>query len=261
MRLAANLGMGVGPAIGGLLALWDYRSLFVADAVTCWIAAWIVLRLPATIEHAESGPGRSHDGAVSPTKDGPFLVMLLLVVVLAVAFFQVFSTLPVYFRQVYGFREDAIGLLLALNAAIIALFEMVLIHRVERYERMALIGLGAVLVCVGFGLMPLGHSVPWAAATIVVWTLGEMLALPMLNAAVADRSGSGRSGRYMGLYTMAYSVAFVIAPGAGAWIYERFGPDALWYGVGTLAVPLAGLAWSLRRPFRAGGGHRADSLV
>jgi predicted MFS family arabinose efflux permease len=250
LRLAANLGVGIGPAIGGLLALHDYRLLFVADGLTCWIAAWLVFRFPASAGGQGPISSDSQAPARSPFADLPYLMLLLWVTALAIVFFQLFSTLPLYFSEVYGFREDAIGLLLALNAAIIVLFEMVLIHRAERYDRMTLVGLGAVLVCLGFGLMPFGASAVWAAFTIVIWTLGEMLALPLLNAVVAERAATSQRGRYMGLYTMAYSVAFVIAPGGGAWIYATYGPDVLWFGAGGLALPLMAGAWVLRGSFR-----------
>ncbi len=44
LRLAANLGVGIGPAVGGYLVLYDYHWLFVVDAASCWIA---FLLLPA----------------------------------------------------------------------------------------------------------------------------------------------------------------------------------------------------------------------
>ena len=99
-----------------------------------------------------------------------------------------------------------------------------------------------VLVLAVGELRELGGAWRWAAI------FG--LTLPLLNAAVADRAGPAQRGRYMGLYTMAYSVAFVIAPGAGAWVYDGYGPDVLWLALGALAVPLAALASILRRPFR-----------
>ena len=238
LRLAANLGMGIGPAVGGVLALIDYRLLFVVDAVTCWAAAALMIRIPrSTVEQPvedEVTVGRDRP----PWRDGPFLALLVLVTCLAVSFFQIFSTLPVYFRDVYGFREDMIGLLLGFNAGIIVLFEMVLVHWAERRDRMTVVGIGALLVCLGFGLMPLGATVVFAAFTVVVWTMGEMLALPLLNAVVAERAGSANRGRYMGLYNMAYSIAFIIAPAAGTSVYDHFGPSVLWVAIGGLGVPL-----------------------
>jgi predicted MFS family arabinose efflux permease len=199
-------------------------------------------------ESVEAGSDRH--GARSPWRDGPFLGLWLLVTVLALTFFQIFSTLPVYLREIYGFREDTIGILLGFNAAIIVVFEMVLVHWAERLDRMLVVGFGALLICLGFGLMPLGSTAAFVALTIVIWTVGEMLALPMLNAVVAERADPANRGRYMGLYTMAYSVAFIIAPVAGTWIYDRFGPTALWTVVGGLGVPLLAGSVALRGPLR-----------
>lgn len=249
LRLAANLGVGVGPAVGGWLALHDYAYLFYVDAATCWLAAAL---LAVTLKELSPAERAREDGDEarhrSPWTDGPFLAFLLLVVLLATVFFQVVSTLPLYWRVVHGFRESGIGLLLAFNALIVVCFEMVLSHWAEKRERMFLFGLGAFLVCLGFGLMPLGSGVPFVMLTVVVWTLGEMLALPLMNAVVADRAGAANRGRYMGMITMSFSVAFMIAPLAGTSVFDRFGPDALWFGVGLLGLPLWAGALLLARP-------------
>lgn len=253
LRLAVNLGLAFGPAVGGFLALVSYRWLFVFDALTCWVAALLLRTILGFGAPAARGQGPARAGATarSPWRDGPFLLLMLFMVGLASVFFQVFSTLPLYLRQVYGFREGAIGLLLALNAVLIVAFEMVLIHRLERREKLPWIRLGAFLVCAGLALLPYGSSAAWVALTIAVWTLGEMLALPLVNSVVAERAGGARHGRYMGLYTMSFSIAFGFGPLSGTWIYERFGPDALWHGIGVLGVVLALGATGLIRAFRS----------
>jgi MFS family permease len=95
--------------------------------------------------------------------------------------------------------------------------------------------------------MPLGSTAAFAALTIGVWTVGEMLSLPMLNAVVAGRATAANQGRYMGLYTMAYSVAFIIAPVSGTRIYETFGATVLWVAIGGLGLPLLAGSLGLRR--------------
>jgi hypothetical protein len=45
LRLAINLGMAVGPAIGGLLSALSYWYLFAADAFTCVVFGVLVLAL------------------------------------------------------------------------------------------------------------------------------------------------------------------------------------------------------------------------
>jgi MFS family permease len=248
LRLAANFGISIGPALGGLLALYSYWWLFVADAVTCWLAAALLIRLPETRETEEVHEPTTQTPQRSPWRDGPFLALLVLVIALASVFFQFFSTLPLYFHEVVGLQENAIGLLLFLNGFLIAVFEMVLIHTVQRFNRISLAGLGALVLCLGFALIPYGKTPWYMALTVAVWTFGEMLALPILNAIVGQRAGKGYRGQYMGMYTMAYSFAFVIAPIMGTFIYERFGPASLWHSFGFLGILLWLAFTALKKP-------------
>jgi len=252
LRLAANLGFGIGPALGGVLASHSYRWLFVGDAVTCWAAALLLAVLPlgGRLRRADaSAPEKAPRG---PWRDGPFLAMTALTVVLASCLFQFFSTLPLYFREEIGLPESRIGVLLSLNALTIVAFEMVLIHAVRDVDRMRLSGAGAFLVCAGFALVPHGTTLGYLALTILVWTLGEMLVLPILNAVAAERAGRGFEGQYMGLYAMAYSVAFILAPVTGTFVYERLGPGALWHGMGVVGLILGLCFVALSRVFRRG---------
>jgi len=250
IRLAANLGMAIGPALGGILALYSYSWLFVVDSVTCLVAAallFLALGKSRAIGDAASGSGSQ--GTRSPWTDPPFLALLLLAFCFATVLFQVFGTLPLYLRKVHGYREDVIGMLLGFNALLIVAFEMVLIHWAQRFARMRMIGIGALLLCLGMGMMPLDDSLPYLWLTIAVWTVGEMLAFPFINAVAAARPGAAQRGRYLGAYNMAFALAFIAAPIAGTWVYERFGPDAVWYAVIGLAAPMAGGALLLSRAF------------
>ena len=116
-------------------------------------------------------------------------MLFVYVTVLTTAFFQIFSTLPLYFREHIGLRENVIGSLISLNALLIVVFEMVLIHLVRNRDRMHIVGLGSFLLCFGFGLMPYGSSLAYLTFTVVVWSFGEMLVLPILNVVVAERAG------------------------------------------------------------------------
>jgi predicted MFS family arabinose efflux permease len=251
LRLAANLGVGIAPAAAGFLVMQGYGWLFLADALTCWLAA-VVLAL--ALDGARRGAGHADATLIgaerSPWSDRPFLGLLVLLVLLATVFFQTLGTLPVYLHEARGLREDAVGLLLALNPLLIVLFEMVLVQRAERHEALPLIGLGGFLLCTGFGLLPLGGSVGWIVVAIAIWTLGEMLALPLTNTLIAGRPGPRQRGRYMGLYMSAFSCAFVFSPALGSWVYDRFGPDALWYGLGAVGPLFWVGALALRRGFR-----------
>jgi len=255
LRLANNLGFAIGPAIGGFLAARHYGLLFVCDALTCWAAAAVLfaLRLDVRSPPAASSRSETREGR-SPWLDGPFLGFLALTTLLAMVFFQIFATMPLYLKDVYRLSEKGIGMLLSVNGLSIALFEMVIVRALERRDRLRLAALGCVLICLGFGLLPLGSTWLFAAFTSLVWTAGEMVTMPMINAAAAERGPAVRRGAYLGAYTVAFSAGWVVAPSAGMAIYSGAGGTALWLAVGAMALPL-GLGYlSLAPRFRARSG-------
>jgi MFS family permease len=73
---------------------------------------------------------------------------------------------------------------------------------------------------------------------VFVWTFGEMLTTPLLESFVASRSPVETRGQYMGLFSSAFSVAFVLAPFGGTWIYGRYGHLTLWGLCGVLGIGL-----------------------
>jgi predicted MFS family arabinose efflux permease len=252
-RLAVNLGMTLGPAAGGFLALYDYGWLFVADGLTCLAAGALLttLRLerpkamPANLARPSAGARASGDGAAaaaapspdrSPWRDGRFLAMLVLVFSLAVVVFQTQSTYPLTLHGELGFSEAWIGLLFAVNTLIIVVFEMVLIHSLQGRDPLRWVGFGSFLFCAGFALLAFGSSRAWVAFTVVVWTAGEMISFPLASSAVAERAGRRHLGSYMGLYNFAFSSAFVAAPLAGTWVLQHFGSRVLWLGCGAVGV-------------------------
>jgi len=252
VRLSVNTGMAVGPAVGGFLAAQHYTLLFVVDAATCWAAAAV---LWATLGFSRPPPsmvsGTEHQSRTSPWRDVPFLAFLGLIVLLGVIFLQIWVTLPLELRDSFGFSERGIGLLIALNPAMIVAFEMVLMRAVERLGSMRVAAVGAGLVGCGLAILTFGHSLLVAVCSTLVWTLGEMLSLPMTNAVAAERAGSGAAGRYMGAYTLAFSTAFVLAPVLGGWTYQRHGGDALWSAAGVAGVLLFISFWALGRHLSA----------
>lgn len=241
-RLAVNLGMTAGPAIGGLLAGYSYGWLFVVDGATCLLAAafLVSLRLPAParasapVPEGEAAP--SPRAERSPWRDGRFMAILALCFALAVVVFQTLSTYMLTLHNEYGFSEAKIGVLLAINTLIIVVVEMVLVHALEGRNVLSWVGIGSFLFCAGLGLLTFGTSAGWVAFTIVIWTVGEMISFPLASTAVAARAGQRNLGAYMGLYNFAWQAAFVVAPLAGTWVYQRYGSRTLWIACGGVGV-------------------------
>lgn len=252
-RLANNLGVTIGPAVGGLLALRDYRLLFWADGLTCIAAACLFLviwKKPEECLHAvevKKDP-KITGGFRSPWRDGPFLMLMILVVVWGSVFVQLLATFPLYMRSSYGLAEDQIGRLLAVNTILIVTLEMALMEKVKTYSRTRTINLSFILLGLGFGLMPLGRGFLYGALTVAVWTFGEILSIPLVTALIAGRASPENRGRYMGIFSFSFSLAFIVGPAVGTAVYGRFGGAALWFGCAAVAALLTVAFSALRRP-------------
>lgn len=237
-RLAANLGVTIGPVVGGYLAMQDYRLLFWVDGATCLLAAialWSLL--PATSAPTSEATAARGDG-ISPWQDRIFLAMVGLMLGLGMIFAQLFSTFPLYLRDVYGFPENRIGYAIAVNTILITFCEMILLHRLARIHPGRLLAVGALFFGLGFGMMPLGRGMAYAALTVAIWTVGEMVALPTLAGMVANRAGESHQGRYMAVFSLSFTLSSIVGPVVGTAVYERLGGDWVWAGVGALSILL-----------------------
>jgi MFS family permease len=237
-RLAANLGVTVGPVAGGYLAMSDYRLLFWVDGATCLLAAgalWFLL--PGASAPPPAAAAAGEDG-ISPWRDRIFLAVVGLMLGLGMIFAQLFSTFPLYLRDSYGFPENRIGYAIAVNTILITFFEMILLHRLARVPPGRLIAAGALFFGLGFGMMPLGRGMAYAALTVAIWTVGEMMALPTLAGVVANRAGESHQGRYMAVFSLSFTLSSIIGPVVGTAVYDRLGGDWVWAGVGALSILL-----------------------
>lgn len=252
-RLAINLGMSIGPVIGGFLASVSYLYLFAADGATS-LAAAIVLAV--AVRGARIAPHHATAAATdAPSRWGALSDRRLLVFVagalpVALVFFQNVGPLPLYLVRDLGYSERAFGLLASLNTVLIVFLEVPLNLAMAEWPHRATLALGALLAGAGFGAVALATS-PWAvAATIVVWTFGEMILFPSMAALVAELAPAERRGAYMSVYSLIWSVAFALGPWLGTVVMDRFGPGALWTSClagGALSAAVLGLAPSGQR--------------
>lgn len=243
-RMAVNLGWTVAPVLGGLLASLGWNWLFWVDGLTCIFAALLLRRLLPPGAEPDSPPVDPNEAPttdISPYRDRAFLWFVLLSVINAIVFMQFLWTVPVFFKESYGWTEAHIGLVVALNGLIVFVVEMPLIFRIEgRRSPLFFVRIGLVLYAVAYLSfnMPLGSSVA-ALAYIVAISLGEIFVMPFSSNHVYGCMGATRQGQYIALYMMAYSVANTVAPLLGTQVIAAWGYSALWY----LVMSLAGVAW------------------
>lgn len=108
LRLSVNLGMTVGPAVGGFIADFDYSWLFRVDGASCLIASVLVIRVLPKSEASKPAPKEARAMQRSPWRDGIFTAAMALTLVQAFTFFQVLGTFTLYILEERGFFQAAV---------------------------------------------------------------------------------------------------------------------------------------------------------
>ncbi|MFF0477258.1 MDR family MFS transporter [Streptomyces sp. NPDC004284] len=250
---ALNLGFAIASIGGGAAAFLGYRTLFVVDAVATTLCAVIVfLRLPETrpegrTDTAGEPVAEEKVGMLTVLRDAPFRTLVLLNLLVCLVFTAPWIGLPLTMAE-QGLSPSSYGVVIAVNGIVIVGFQLLVNKLTDKRSPVVLLTLSALLFALGTGATALAGSPVAFAATVVVWTVGEMIHVPTNAAATARLAPEHARGRYQGVMGMSWAVAGFVAPiGAGA-IVGGPGPDVLWAAttaIGVLAA--AGYAVLLRK--------------
>lgn len=251
-RLAVNLGWAAGGALGGFIASYNYSLLFWVDGLTN-ISAAVLMRvfLPAptfTATHIDNQASVT-DNSVSAYRDKTYLYFIGATTVFAICFFQLFTTLPVYYKQELHLSVFFIGILMAMNGVIIAFFEMITVYTLEgKRSDTWYISLGVLLVGFSYVVLNLFNASGAVVAilSMLLISSGEMLSMPFMNAFWVRRTTALNRGQYASLYSMAYAVAHVLGPTLGSQIVEWYSFAMLWWVIGGMSL-ISGLCFLMMK--------------
>jgi len=257
-RLAINLGMSVGPAVGGFLAAVSFAWLFFVNGATSIVAGLILVASTFPL-HRHHANGEQIGAAVSPLthrqrgyRDARLLFFLAGVLPVAIVLFQHLASMSVFLVGTLKLSEASYGALFTLNCLLIVFLEVPINIATAHWPHRRTLALGALLFGIGFGALAFAWDFWSAAVTVVIWTFGEMFFFPAMAAYLTDIAPESRRGEYMGLSQMVMGLAFMIGPWAGLLVLDRFGPKALWLSTFALGLGSAMLMSRLAEPRRAG---------
>ncbi|MFI0482196.1 MDR family MFS transporter [Actinomadura sp. 9N215] len=247
---AINLGWAVAMVLGGALAQQGFLWLFWIDAITCAGFGLLVWRaIPETRARGHGGPG-AIKGFGAALRDRVMVGYVLISVMYVFVLMQGMTTMPLAMKE-DGLGPGDYGIAIGANGVVIITVQPLVNAWLARRDHSLVMAAGCVIVGIGYGLTSLASSTLTYTATILVWTLGEIIAATVLQAVVADLAPADLRGRYGGLYAMAWSAGFLLAPLGGTQLLALGGGPALWLTCMGLtfaaAAALVALAPAIRR--------------
>jgi len=250
LRVASNLAVAIGPAIGGLLAMRSYLLLFIIDTISSLITACIIAFLmretkpqadpdkePATVTGTLSGYGKV-------LRDRSYVLFLGARMLLAFAMMQLNSSLSVYLRDTHGVPDQGYGYLLALNATLVVLFQFAIARRIEAYRPLMVMAAGSLLYAIGYAMYGLVSGYVAFIAAMVVITTGEMLVAPTSQALAASFAPEDMRGRYMAAFQYGWMIPMLVGPLLSGLVMDNTDQRVLWYIV-AMVGSVAACAFAL----------------
>lgn len=245
-RMAFNAGWAFGPATAGLLAEHGYFWLFAGDAATSALFGLIAFFALPRGRGTQSREAGWRCAWTTLRGDGALHRVLFAAFAIAVVFFQMASTFGLHVTHL-GFSPAVYGALISLNGALVVLCELPLTTITRRFPAQRVMATGYLLAGLGLALNGMAQTIPALVVCMVIFTLGEMVAMPVSSAYIADLAPATMRGRYMGAFSFTWGLALVVGPGVGMQLYG-FDPGIFWMACGVLGVLAAGTILSAERP-------------
>jgi hypothetical protein len=223
-RVAGNAGIGIGGALGGLVAasgLTGFVVLFLANAVT--YVVYVAVLAAVVHESPRREPVRGGYRAV--LRDRAFVHLAVADVAMIAIGWGVFSwLLPPFARNQLGLSTALIGLLLMANALTVVVAQVPVARFAEGRRRALTMALAGALFCGACLLVELPDFISGASraaayailvTAVIAAGVGECLHTTALTPLVAELAPAHLRGRYMAVTGFCFWIGLAAAPTGG----------------------------------------------
>ncbi len=270
MRMAHNLGWGVGPMLGGVVAEVGYAWLFLLGAITSLFSAWLVRRfVPETMaasrptDFARAVPADDPPRRRRPQwmdifeirHDRRFLLFCGLSLLIFVTMSQWLSTLAVDAADRLHVTTAQLGVMFGLNGFMVVTLQLVVTRSLRRLRLPSALVLGSLVYAGAFFMVAFTGTYWHLLMIMAALTLGELIVSPPSIALVSLLAPPDRVGRYMGVHGLTASFGWSAGPFIGGVLYDRWSgsPAILWSAIASIGLLAALGFWLARHTLPSGG--------
>jgi MFS family permease len=265
-RLAKNVGVAMGPAVGGFVASASYSYAFWSAAIgLCAFSLLMALFARETLPEKESETPLESTGIRSYGvifADKTFLPFVLAFTLAQIGSTILWVLLGVYAKQNFGILENQYGFIPMTNALMVVLLQVLVTKQTKSRQALAMMSLGAFLYASGVTSVAFASSFWSFWLSMVIITMGELILVPTATTYVADLAPEDKRGRYMSVFSLSWGVAAGIGPVIGGVLNDNIGPQAIWYGGGLIGG--LGALWFLlqsRRKIKPSNSQMGDETI
>ncbi|MHB9144941.1 MAG: MFS transporter [Symbiobacteriia bacterium] len=251
-RVASNLGVGVGPLLGGLLGVRHQELIFLIAAISSGLAWLLILwRVPETLpgralrgrpaagmpEDMERVPGYRPKGPAQVLRawatifqDRALLIFVLAGTLSTLAYQQINSTYALTLMARLPNYDKVYGAIWAINGLLVVLLQLPITFFFERFPMAIAAFAGPLTFSLGyllFAAAAVAASPPYIMLAAAVWTMGEIILAVPQSTFAADIAPETARVRYAGASSLPWGIAGVLGPIVGTSLMGIIGGPAV----------------------------------
>ncbi|MBN2386149.1 MAG: MFS transporter [Anaerolineales bacterium] len=240
IRMIQNLGIAIGPIVGGILATRSYDLAFYA-AATGLASYGLLLAFFAheTLPVWDRLPGQQPQGLGgygTVLRDTPFLTTIGVIAFGWITAVLMWIILPVYANQQFKIPENLYGWIPTTNAVMVVSLQILMTRLTRRFRPHSMMALGMLFYAFANGLVALAGGFWGFWICMVIMTVGELIIVPTSSTYTANIAPPDMRGRYMSIYGTIWFFGQMFGPVLGGYLSDTISPRATW--VGGLAIGL-----------------------
>lgn len=239
-----NVGFAAGGLVSGLVV--SVGSAAAYTAVVWANAASVVVSFVLVSTVSVAPPARQHDESTTSWRqvfgDRDYGIFVVVAAIHALCSMALTYAMPVYAVIELGLPGWTAGLIFVINTVMCGFLQSPLVARLVGRRRYRIVDASFAALAVGFIGMAAAGAIPHVAGIVivlvatVVYSLGEMLAGPVLSTLAVDSRPASARGRYVAFHQLAWRAAGIVAPAAFSSLLA-LGRVTVWVAlVGVVAV-------------------------
>lgn len=230
-RLAINLGMSIGPAIGGFIAYYSFSAIYIINGFCNFIAAFVLWLGNSRLYRKCSNKKEAQNKVVFSNKFSMWIFLFGALPIIMI-FVQHESTFAVFIQHDLHLNLRFYGLLFTLNTILLILFELPLNILTLKWPNYVNLILGGALIATGFSGLYYAKESWHIILLVIIWTVGEMIFYPAALSYISEISIESHRARYMSMYATCTNLGLLFGPWLGASIMQINGARYLWLTCG-----------------------------
>lgn len=221
--MANNLGMGIGPLLGGFAAAYSYGLMFAGNialglACAVLIAVWVPGDRPAGTQTA-----KPRGGPAGLRTDVDVAVVVVASLCFVVPLIGIEYALPLAVTTVLNTSTAVIGVVYTINSIVVVSAGLLIERQITAYPTRVLLVAAGILWSAGTALMAFTFSLPALLLSTVVWTVGEIIVSVVVPTYIADHVDGRRVGSFMALNGFVLSFVRLVVPMSFGLLWQKHG--------------------------------------